>query len=196
MKETSSNELRDAKPILDVCCGGRMFYADEDLGRHWNELNSKQIKVLLFSYFRFKRQFLGVVSEMQLLKDIDDIEDFIAFKKDEIIGVEIKVSRSDFLADFNNKKKHKKYLTQDYLYPLNKFYFCVPILLSDFVEDFLSKNYPFYGLLVVRGNEIFVKRSAKRLRGKQDIFSNKSLRDKLILRMSSELANLRSEALN
>lgn len=136
MKETSSNELRDAKPILDVCCGGRMFYADEDLGRHWNELNSKQIKVLLFSYFRFKRQFLGVVSEMQLLKDIDDI------------------------------------------------------------EDFLSKNYPFYGLLVVRGNEIFVKRSAKRLRGKQDIFSNKSLRDKLILRMSSELANLRSEALN
>lgn len=156
--------------------------------------DSKQIQALLFSYFRFKRQFLGVTSEIQLLKE-DDIEDFIAFKENEIIGVEIKISKSDFLADFKNKKKHKKYLTPDSLYPLNKFYFCVPIELSDFPEDFLSKNYPFYGLLIVRANEIFVKRSAKRLRDKQDIFSNTSLRDKLILRMSSELSNLRSEIL-
>ncbi|TLE13381.1 hypothetical protein LS72_010000 [Helicobacter apodemus] len=158
--------------------------------------DSKQIKALLFSYFRFKRQFLGVVSEIQLLKDIDDIDDFIAFKENEIIGVEIKVSRSDFLADFKNKRKHKKHLTPNSLYPLNKFYFCVPQQLSDFAEDFLSKHYPFYGLLVVRANEIFVKRSAKRLRDKQDIFSNISLRDKLILRMSSELSNLRSEILD
>lgn len=157
--------------------------------------DSKQIKSLLFSYFRFKRQFLGVISEIQLLKD-DDIEDFIAFKENEIIGVEIKVSRSDFLADFKNKKKHKKYLTPDSLYPLNKFYFCVPQELSDFVENFLEKNYPFYGLLVARANEIFVKRNAKRLRDKQNIFLDYSLRNKLILRMSSELANLRSEILN
>lgn len=156
-----------------------------------NTLNSTQIKALLFSYFRFKRQFLGVTSEVQFHYS-DDIEDFVAFKDDEIIGVEIKVSKNDFLADFKNKNKHKRYLTQNFLYPFNKFYFCVPVELSDFVEEFLAKNYPFYGLLIARDNDIFVKRGAKRLRSKQDVFSfsNRFLRDKLLKRMSSELANL------
>ncbi|AWI33711.1 hypothetical protein [Helicobacter apodemus] len=57
--------------------------------------DSKQIKALLFSYFHFKRQFLGIVSEMQLLKDIDEIEDFVAFKNDEIIG--------DLIREINNE---------------------------------------------------------------------------------------------
>lgn len=163
------------------------------------ELTSSKIKALLFSYFRFKRHYLGVLSEYQFFYS-DDIEDFIAFKDDEIVCVEIKVSKSDFLADFKNKQKHKNGLSH-----IDKFYFCVTEELSDFAKDFLEKSYPAYGLLVARnikGSEIMVAKTAKRLRKKlmyhQHIFSgsNNALRDSLILRMSSELANLRSKFLS
>lgn len=161
------------------------------------KLDSKQIKALLFSYFRFKRHYLGVLSEYQFFYN-DDIEDFIAFRDDEIISVEVKVSKSDFLLDFKNKKKH-----QENLRHIDKFYFCVPEELSEFAGDFLKRNFSAYGLLVARdikGSEIFVAKPAKRLRkklmGYQRILSgaNNALRDSLIQRMSSELASLRMES--
>ncbi|MBF7047096.1 hypothetical protein IY804_03255 [Campylobacter volucris] len=57
-------------------------------------------------YFKFKRNFIAVSSEY---KHNHYIEDTVAFTHDEIRVVEIKLSKSDFIADFKNKHAKKQY---------------------------------------------------------------------------------------
>ncbi|WP_291951319.1 hypothetical protein [Campylobacter sp.] len=92
-------------------------------------------------YLKFKRNFIGVLSEF---KQGDFIEDIVALKENEIIAIEIKLSKNDFINDFKNKSlKHKNKDKNFY----NKFYFCVPYYMADFAKNYL-KNLP-YGLFVV-----------------------------------------------
>lgn len=163
------------------------------------KLDSTIIKALLFDYFRFQRSFLGVLSEF----NFGNIEDFIAFKRNEVIAVEIKISKSDFKHDFV-KRKYKKESS-----PYNKFYFCVPSSLKDFGLELLKQrdesflNKAKIGLLVIDDNlNVNVAKKAQFLRPKSDIFQietnenswnrggfvNENLVYYLIQQMSGELA--------
>ena len=64
-------------------------------------LDSSLIKAILFDYFRFQRGYLGALSEFNFN---GNIEDFIAFKRNEVIAVEVKISKSDFKHDFVKQK--------------------------------------------------------------------------------------------
>ena len=142
---------------------------------------SEIIKALLFEYFRFSPKQLHCVSEViceYFTNKTADIEDFLAFNETTRICVEVKISKSDFLADFK-KLKHK-----DFAKRYTKFYFCVTAELKDFALEYLRKNYNNYGLFVYENNKIQVVKNAK---------INKDLtflRDEkyLFMRMSSELA--------
>ena len=146
-----------------------------------NNATSDKMKSLLFEYFRFSPKQMHCVSEViceYFTNKTADIEDFIAFNETSRICVEIKTSKSDFLADFT-KLKHK-----DFAKRYTKFYFCVTAELKDFALEYLRGNYNNYGLFIYENNEIWVVKNAK---------INKNLtflRDEkyLFLRMSSELA--------
>ncbi len=183
-KNTENARLALAKDISD----GRV------------KLNSNIIKSLLFDYFRFQRSFLGVLSEFNFN---GNIEDFIAFKRNEVIAVEIKISKSDFKHDFV-KRKYKKQSS-----PYHKFYFCVPNSLKDFGLEFLKQRDGNFldrakiGLLVIDSDlNVNVAKKAQFLRPKSDIFQietkenswnrggfvNENLVYYLIQQMSGELA--------
>lgn len=142
--------------------------------------NSEHLKAALFDYFRFNRNMHCVTETPVFYRDT---EDFVAFTKDEIYCVEVKVDKQDFLNDFKTKQKHTREMKFD------KFYFCVPESLEEFVLDYL-KAYSNYGLIAVSENTVTVKRNAKRnFQLGENKFFNKSKRRYLFLRMSSELAN-------
>jgi hypothetical protein len=163
------------------------------------KLDSTTIKALLFDYFRFQRSFLGVLSEF----NFGNIEDFIAFKRNEVIAVEIKISKSDFKHDFI-KRKYKQKSS-----PYHKFYFCVPSSLKDFGLEILKQRDGNFldrakiGLLVIDDNlNVNVAKKAQLLQPKSDIFKietnenswnrggfvNENLVYYLIQQMSGELA--------
>lgn len=131
-------------------------------------LDSSLIKAILFDYFRFQRGYLGALSEFNFN---GNIEDFIAFKRNEVIAVEVKISKSDFKHDFV-KQKYKKETS-----PYNKFYFCVPNALKDFALELLKqRDGNFFdkakiGLMIIENDlNINIAKKAQYLRLKGDIF--------------------------
>ncbi|EAI7269846.1 hypothetical protein B0619_07360 [Campylobacter lari] len=124
--------------------------------------SSAEVKLLLMKYFKFKRNFIAVLSEYKHNHYIDDI---VAFTRDEIRAIEIKLSKSDFIADFRNKhSKHQ--ISNDIFY--NRFYFCVPFYLGKFALEYL-KNYP-YGLLVIDSSRnVIVAKHSKVLKAKKEL---------------------------
>lgn len=131
-------------------------------------LDSSLIKAILFDYFRFQRGYLGTLSEFNFN---GNIEDFIAFKRNEVVAIEVKISKSDFKHDFV-KKKYKKQST-----PYHKFYFCVPNSLKDFALEFLKQRDGSFwdkvkiGLLIIDNDlNVNVAKKAQYLRPKSDIF--------------------------
>ncbi len=159
------------------------------------KLNSTQIKLVLMEYFRYKKQYIGVVSEYAHY--CDEIEDIVAFKNFDIAVVEIKISKSDFLKDF---KKPKHSLNCNKIW-YSHFYFCVTEELKDFALRYLKENgYKHYGILVANGGNgnpfISTARPAKRFiyNGENKIFryglfhrENRYTLEAIIRRMSSEL---------
>ncbi|EKL1317328.1 hypothetical protein PQO74_000447 [Campylobacter lari] len=113
-------------------------------------------------YFKFKRNFIAVLSEY---KHNYYIEDIVAFTRDEIRAIEIKLSKSNFIADFKNKhSKHQ--ISNDIFY--NRFYFCMPFYLRKFALEYL-KNYP-YGLLVIDSSRnVIVAKHSKLLKAKKEL---------------------------
>lgn len=156
-----------------------------------SKLDSSRIKLLLMEYFRYKKQFFGVVSEYR--HHLDEVEDFVAFKNYEIAVVEIKISKSDFLADFK-KPKH----APAYKWWYSHFYFCVTEELKDFVLRYLKENgYKNYGVLVANNGNgkpyISTARPAKKSE-KSKIFrlgvfanENRYFLESFIRRVSSEM---------
>lgn len=158
------------------------------------KLNSSIIKALLFDYFRFNKGMLGALSEVRVSKNT--YEDFVAFKKDEVVCVEIKISKSDFVQDFKKTKFALKEMN------CHKFYYCVPMTLKDFVISYLKEhNKTQFGVLVCDEYlNIITARKAHYLREKCNIFKDdekawvkgnfvmENLAYRLIQRMSCELA--------
>lgn len=162
-----------------------------------NKLNSKFIKYQLMKYFRFDRGYTFCVSECINKSDINALND------NSLVEVEIKISKQDFLKEFDGKSKIKTYKhkclngykskKKGYITP-NYYYFCVPRELCNFVLDYLNTHYPKYGLLVCEEYRIYGQRSnitcIKRPKRIHDIQPSKTIFTKIGKRLQSELINL------
>ena len=164
---------------------------------------NKFIKLQLFKYFRFDRDYIFVCSEGINNADINAIND------KNLVEVEIKTSKSDFLKEFDKKSKikklkhsryNKKLTYKNYTIP-NYFYFCVPEDLKYFVETYLKENgYTSYGILIIKEKRIFnhkshieVYKKAKRLHTKPPTLN---IFYKIGKRVESEMCNLYEKIVN
>ena len=135
--------------------------------------------------------------------------DINAINNKNLVEVEIKTSKSDFLKEFDKKSKikklkhsryNKKLTYKNYVIP-NYFYFCVPEDLKCFIETYLKENgYTSYGILVIKEKRIFnhkshieVYKKAKRLHTKPPTLN---IFYKIGKRVESEMCNLYEKIVN
>lgn len=136
-----------------------------------------KIKTALMEYFRYKNGMELVCSEGINNADIN------ALNNEVLIEVEIKISKEDFKKEFKcssksflldcKERKHKNYAEPEkcvrYIVP-NKFYFCVPENLCDWILEYLKDKNPKYGLILYKPSSfvhnIVVKKSARKLHNK------------------------------
>lgn len=160
------------------------------------------IKLQLMKYYRFDRQFTLVVSECINNADIT------ALSQTSLVEVEVKISKEDFLKEFDGKSyvkrvKHQRYNSgrkySKYVVP-NYFYFCTTKELAPFIKNYLKEHgYDNYGVLVCCEKRLFNKRShietykqAKKLHKNR---VNSSVFEKVHKRLQSELITLKEKVL-
>lgn len=151
-----------------------------------------EIKLELLKYYRYKRNCI-CATEFALFSGVSDI--IVYDLKKNLIDIEVKISKSDFKADFN-KDKHRIFNKTINRYKSktmpNKFMFCVTEDLKEFALEYL-KDYPLYGLLVIEENiyrnkvyyNIKTVKRAKKLHNKP--IDKKLLTDKFLLKLNSEV---------
>lgn len=167
-------------------------------------LSTPEMKYYVLSYYRFQRQYPIAATEVQVFGNY--IADVLASDlSTEFVEVEIKISESDMLADFQHKsEKHTAYLDsvlhkegsllskKESLTIPNKFMYAVPKELRKFSID-LVKGTP-YGLIVVDpDNSALANNSFIKVVKHSDIINRiypKDLERRSLMRMSSEIINL------
>lgn len=148
--------------------------------------NSDNLKNAVLEYYRFARRYYLCATEVRFRHHVADI---LVMNEKEIIDIEIKVSYTDFLADFK-KRKHKKIQEQySYLYS-NKLYYCVPANIKEQCLLYLTTNNKPYGLLSYSYGKIAVIKQSKKI---NDLPKSvvAGIKHKIILRLSSEMVFLR-----
>lgn len=171
-------------------------------------MNSTKIKYALLQYFAFKRGYY-CCTEFNYSGNISDV--FCLDKKGkEIIDIEVKISKQDFLNDFKKKEmKHKmfeknfKEKYQHRYYP-NKFYFCVPKELTEYVKTYLTENNKtWYGIIEI--DEVYINgklnfdrlvniiRPAKKMFDVTDTNSFAVLKDWMLNRLRNDCVGLYRE---
>jgi hypothetical protein len=108
--------------------------------------NSYHLKAALYSYWRYKKQFI-VADEVSINGSIADI---IVNTGGFLFEIEIKTSKSDLVQGEKHKHKHDKYLTGMKKYIPNQFYLCVPTDLVEVAKEWVKKTNPNYGILEYR----------------------------------------------
>lgn len=150
-------------------------------------MNSKKIKTQVLMFFRFKRKYRYIATEVGYYN-----ADVMVSNGKQIIEIEVKTSFNDLKNDFK-KKKHLFYMNPESKSKLkpNKFYFAIPKKLEEKTIKLL-KDSP-YGIIIVEpikskrknGCTIITKAS---LLTKE--YSN-NLEHRIIMRMGSELIRTR-----
>lgn len=120
------------------------------------------IKLQVMKYFRYNKQYTFVCTECINNSDISAINDT------NLVEVEIKISKSDFLKEFDNSSRIKKLKhnvlqnnlnRKTYIKP-NYFYFATTRELAPYIKNYLIDNdIKYYGILVCEENRIFNTRS-------------------------------------
>lgn len=163
----------------------KMAFVKSDRKRY--STNSESIKRRLFKHLKCGKGYNLVVSEFVICGP--DREDIVAIGDNEIIAVEIKTSKRDFLNDF----KKAKYNGSQFFSIVNKFYFCVPESLCEFVESTLKER-GLNNIGVLKASErAFYISSQKRATPYKNTFNSICEIPNLIgiiKRAGSELANL------
>ena len=167
------------------------------------KMNANFIKIELLKYFRFDRQFELCFTEGINKSDVNAVD----VKKKCLVEVEVKISKSDFLKEFdktskNKTKKHTRYRNdkeyKNYIKP-NYFYFCVTPELYKFVVEYLQKNgYKEYGVLVCYDKRVYGKRSCVECKLNARKLHNGFTQDvvvKAYKRLSSEIIGLKEKVL-
>lgn len=165
-------------------------------------LTTPEMKCYLLAYYRFERQCPIAATEVNVFNNY--IADVLCSDFQEFVEVEIKISESDFVADFSHKsEKHTAYLDstlnkvatlkdRDRKYMPNRFFYGVPKELARFALD-MVKGTP-YGLIYVdpKDPKLSLNSGIKIVKHSAVISRPypKDLERRAIARMSSELINL------
>jgi hypothetical protein len=154
-------------------------------------MNSKEIKTKLLHYWRFRRRYIYCATEVGKFK-----ADILVSNGEEILEIEVKVSRGDIVQE-KKKKKHFIYHNPSTWYSQfvpNKFYIAVPKNLVPIVTDLtINKN---YGIVQVKKKQITKNRKevyCKIIKQAKIIYPkfNEKLHRQIIMRMGSELIRMR-----
>jgi hypothetical protein len=150
-------------------------------------MNSLHIKTALLAYFRFRKQWPYLATEVGGYS-----ADVLASDGAALVEAEVKVSRYDLLADFR-KPKHVHCARADVTseWTPNKFYFAVPPHLETIALETIIAKAPRYGLMVIGEGRVDdcvrVARKAERIHSRP--ISAFAL-TKIVLRASSDLVTL------
>lgn len=154
-------------------------------------MNSDYIKACLAANFRFIKRCAIMATEVGYFNS-----DFLVIRDNKLVEVEIKLTKSDLLADFRKDKhaifenKVEPNKRQKDFIP-NFFYFCVP---PELVEVAVSKCIgKKYGVLKVldRGRYCDRIRVIKQASKLHENNVTEQVKTKIFSRLSSEMANLR-----
>ncbi len=152
-------------------------------------VNSYNIKTALMRYFRFER---SMIVGTEINTGPTGIADIIAINDNKTASyeVEIKTSIADLKKNFKDKNFKHSSLNQNNKYNPNYFYFCVPKDLYEKAKEIIYSNNKQYGIIIFTqfGNYgmVQVKNRAKKLNDS----GNNLLFEKLLKRITSEIANL------
>ena len=168
-----------------------------------NKLTSIDLKYYIMAYYRYIRHWPVVATEVSTLKSF--FADVIAADTQELVEIEIKTTREDFLREFSSKEsKHNIYLDYDInkahqlkkqayqLMPNRMFYAAEPKLASIMVD--ILKGSP-YGVIEV---DITRPISPAQVIKSADLLHQtfpKQLYNRAIHRATSELVSLYKELL-
>lgn len=111
------------------------------------KIDSKLIKIILMSKFRFKNQLM-VTSECSVIGGgLADILTY-DYKKDIFVEIEIKISKQDLKKDIE-KSKHYFYTTLPEKAAIQQFYYAVPSFLVEYCREYLHINNLPYGIIEI-----------------------------------------------
>lgn len=153
--------------------------------------SSEILKAALISYFRFERKCI-VATEVNY-STFGGIADIFVAGDNEIIEVETKVDMND-MTDLELKKQkhdlmqHMEGFEQDFP---NKYYLCVPYTMRRSAEQLIDRINPKYGLIILPPVEEIGARSVKIVKQAAKLHEqyNPEFKEKIILRLCSEVAN-------
>lgn len=148
--------------------------------------NANQCKNALLAFLRFHRGFQYVATEY-----LDC--DVVAATSKKWIEVEVKISWSDYCAEWK-KDKHKNGIlgcNYDGKYHPNKKYFAAPPILAQRIAKDCAENHPEYGVLSIWTDELAnFLRNAKTLHNDHP---EQKVLDGIVARTTSELITLRKK---
>ena len=164
------------------------------------KVDSNKIKLELMKYWRYDRGYTFACTECINKSDITAIND------KHLIEVEVKISKSDFLKEFDGSSKnktrkhsiyqHKRKPTKSFICP-NFYYFCVTPDIQTFVIEYLKDKYKNYGILVCEPYRLYGQKSCIRVAKKATkIHNTPPTLDtfyKIGKRVQSELINLKEK---
>lgn len=139
-------------------------------------ISADDIKNIIVHYYIEKRKFLCAVTEFKLGGNIADV---LAINDNEIVEIEVKISKQDFLNDFK-KEKHNLSLKA-----ANRFYYAIPEHLYNFVCSYLEKhNYNDIGIIIINKNlNVVIKKPAELIQDNY-IVNNDYLIKKVLTKLS------------
>lgn len=167
-----------------------------------NKLTSVDLKYYIMAYYRYIRHWPVVATEVNTLKSF--YADVIAADTQELVEIEIKTTREDFLKEFSTKEsKHNIYLDYDiskqhklkkqaYQLMPNRFFYAAEKPLAQIMINIL-KGSP-YGVIEVDTNREIPAQVIKSAEQLHRIFP-KQLYNRAIHRATSELVSLYRELL-
>lgn len=165
--------------------------------------DTEMIASLLMGWFRFGKQYHYVAREVG-----EFASDILASNGRTVVEVEIKVSKSDFRADWK-KDKHRIYKKRIHVHthtypngykikydqPIpNQFYFACPGSMKKFAIEQVKTKQPEYGIIILEDSsestELKKLKVIKRAKFMHRKPPEPKLLERLVARMSSDLANV------
>ena len=149
-----------------------------------DKFNANQCKNAVLSYFRFTRGFPYVATEFQEC-------DVVVANEKEWIDIEVKVSWSDYRAEWK-KSKHTKYEeggTINGWFNCNRRFFAAPPKLAAKILEDINESHPKYGVIsIFSATDVEI---LKRAEPRHKEATPEKILTGLVARMSSELITLR-----
>lgn len=137
-------------------------------------------------HIRFEKKLPYVATEVDIhSRSIADVLYFT--KADLCTEIEVKISKADFLKELKKTKKHTAYASSSLVTPN---YFVIAT--TEELRKFAIKHSPEYAGIIIVGKSVEYVRQPKLIHSEKLL----KLKNKLVLRATSELCNLRLKFLS